>query len=107
MYGAALDSWGEDKAWIDYKDEKGKRVKTYLDVLALGNSLGTGKKSINAPVILITNFDELEKRKDEVKGKIVFYNYGFNPRYVQTGRAYGEAGAYRRGAQVGQHNTEQ
>jgi hypothetical protein len=66
-----------------------------LDVLALGNSYGTGPKGLTAPVILINTFDELEARKDEVKGKIVFYNYKFNPRFVRTFQAYGDANRYR------------
>lgn len=66
-----------------------------LDILALGNSIGTGPKGIRAPVILIHNFDELERRKDEVKGKIVFYNYKFNPLFIETFRAYGDAVRYR------------
>lgn len=86
---------GKDVARIQYTD-KGKQVTTSLDVLALGNSMGTGKEGVKAPVLLINDFDELEKRKDEVKGKIVFYNYPFNPRYVVTMRAYGESGLYRR-----------
>ena len=65
------------------------------DVLALGNSEGTGPKGVMAPVILIHNFDELERRKDEVKGKIVFYNYKFNPLFIETFRAYGDAVRYR------------
>lgn len=87
---------GKDEAWITYRDAAGKDVKTTLDVLALGNSIGTGKNGMQAPVLLINNFDELEKQRDAVKGKIVFYNYPFNPTYVQTGRAYGESGVYRR-----------
>ena len=87
---------GKDVATITYRDDKGKQLKENLDILALGNSMGTGSNGIKAQVILINNFDELEKRKEEVKGKIVFYNYPFNPRYVQTFRAYGESGAYRR-----------
>lgn len=87
---------GKDEAWINYKDEKGKQAKAFLDVLALGNSLGTGDKGIKAPILMVNDFDELEKRKDEVKGKIVFYNNPFNPRYVATGQAYGESGVYRR-----------
>ena len=35
---------GKDIAWIQYADEKGKAVTTSLDVLALGNSLGSGKE---------------------------------------------------------------
>lgn len=87
---------GKDEAWINYEDKNGKQARTYLDILALGNSLGTGINGIKAPVILINNFDELEKRKDDVKGKIVFYNYSFNPRYISPGRAYSEGGVYRR-----------
>ena len=65
-----------------------------LDVIALGNSLGTAKP-VDAKVMLVHNFDELEARKDEVKGKIVFYNYPFNPLFVETFRAYGDAVRYR------------
>ena len=32
---------------------------------------------------------------DRVKGKIIFYNYRMDPRYINTFQAYGEAGAYR------------
>jgi len=66
-----------------------------LDVLALGNSMGTGPKGIHAPAILINTFDELEQHKDELKGKIVFYNYPFNPLFVETFQAYGDAVRYR------------
>ena len=40
---------------------------------------GDGAEGLDAQVMLIHNFDELEQRKDEVKGKIVFYNYPFQP----------------------------
>jgi len=66
-----------------------------LDILALGNSVGTGPAGITAPLVLIHNFDELEQRKDELKGKIVFYNYKFNPLFVETFQAYGDAVRYR------------
>jgi hypothetical protein len=32
---------------------------------------------------------------DQVKGKIVFYNFRMDPRHINTFRAYGEAGVYR------------
>jgi len=73
--------------------DEGRRVG--LDILALGNSLGTGPKGIEAPVVLIHSFEELEQRKNEIKGKIVFYNYAFNPRLVETFRSYGDAVRYR------------
>ncbi len=82
---------GKDEAY--YVGADGKPVQ--LDILALGNSVGTGAKGITAPVILINSKEELEKRNIEVKGKIVFYNYHFNPRFVETFRSYGDAVVYR------------
>ena len=72
----------------------GKNKKS-LTVLSLGNTIGSGKNGVNAKVILINSFDELEKRKDEVKGNIVFYNYKFNPSFIRTFEAYGDAAKYR------------
>ena len=65
-----------------------------LAALALGNSLGSNGL-IDAEVIAVANFDELEKRKDEIKGKIVYYHSVFDPTKVQTFKAYGESGIYR------------
>jgi len=70
-------------------------IKKELDIVALGNSVGTGNKPLTAEVLLVHSFDELERRKDEVKGKIVFYNYKFNPTYVNTFLSYRDAGQYR------------
>ena len=78
---------GEDKAEVT----GGKK----LDVVALGNSMGSGKNGVKAEVLLVNSFDDLEKKRDEVKDKIVFYNYKFNPTYVQTFRSYGDASQYR------------
>ena len=69
--------------------------KLPLDILALGNSLGTGPKGIAAPVILVNSFEELEQRQSEVKGKIVFYNYKFNPLFIRTFSSYADAVRYR------------
>lgn len=66
-----------------------------LDIVALGNSLGTGNNALTAEVVLVNSFDELEKRKEEVKDKIVFYNYRFNPTYINTFLSYRDAGQYR------------
>lgn len=64
-------------------------------VLALGNSVGTGKEGVLAQVIEVKNFDELDRRKEEVKGKIVFFNYPFNKTLLRG--AYGDAVRYRGG----------
>ena len=106
----ALQDAGAEKVWLQEcmvphwvrggKDsaswrDAGNGRQVGLDILALGNSLGTGPKGIEAPVILIHSFEELEQRKNEVKGKIVFYNYTFNPRFIETFRSYGDAVRYR------------
>ena len=67
-----------------------------LNIVALGMSVGTPSNGITAPVVEVKNFTELEALgEDQVKGKIVFYNYRMDPRYINTFRAYGEAGVYR------------
>ncbi len=84
---------GVDKARVIKID--GKKEKRSLDILALGNSIGTGKKGVTAEVIALASFAELEQRSQEVKGKIVFFNYGFNPTIIQPSASYGDAGKYR------------
>jgi hypothetical protein len=74
---------------------KGESRIQPLAVLALGNSMGSNGM-IEAEVLALANFDELEKRKDEVKGKIVYFHSEFDPTKIQTFRAYGESGVYRR-----------
>jgi carboxypeptidase Q len=82
---------GKDEAYVVNAQKKNPK----LDILALGNSVGTGAKGVSAPVMLVNTFAELDQRKDEVKGKIVFYNYRFNDKFVRTFQAYGDAGRYR------------
>src|SRR4029079_13737796 len=81
---------GKDEATALFNSKKDA-----LDILALGNSMGTGKKGITAEVEVVSSFDELETKKDRLKGKIVFYNYKFNPTFVNTFQSYGDAVKYR------------
>lgn len=87
--------------WIRGEKEKGNikltdGSKYQLHLCALGNSEGTGKKGLSAPVIEVKNFEELNKLGTEgIKGKIVFFNFPMNPTYVRSFMAYGESGAYR------------
>jgi hypothetical protein len=109
----AMQEAGADKAWLQQcmvphwvrggTDEAsasftsgGKKQVHKLDVIALGNSMGS-MKPLTAPVMLVNSFEELDKRKDEVKGKIVFYNYKFVPTYIHTFGSYGDAVRYRGG----------
>lgn len=74
---------------------KGKQPVT-LNVVALGNSVGTGKNGIQAPVVEVRSFAELDSLgRKGVEGRIVFFNVPMNPTYIETFRAYGEAGQYR------------
>lgn len=82
---------GKDEAWALTKTSSRKKS---LDVVALGNSVGS-MKPLTAPVLLVNSFADLEAKKDLVKGKIVFYNYKFNPEFVKTFQAYGDAVQYR------------
>lgn len=104
----ALEDAGADKVylqecriphWVRGGKDEAKLItgstSAPLKVLALGNSVGTGAKGITAPVMLVNSFDELEQRQNEVKGKIVFYNYKFNPKLVRTFLAYADAVRYR------------
>ena len=61
----------------------------------MGNSIGTGPKGITAYVIEVKSFDDLESKKDKIKDKIVYYNYKFNPTFIRTFQAYGDAVQYR------------
>ncbi|MDE3126332.1 MAG: M20/M25/M40 family metallo-hydrolase [Bacteroidota bacterium] len=85
---------GKDKATIVQIGNH--TVNRPLSVTALGNSLGTKPGGITAPVLAVRDFADLEAHHAEAKGKIVFFNYPFNPTYIIPGKAYGESGAYRR-----------
>ncbi|RFM29653.1 M20/M25/M40 family metallo-hydrolase [Deminuibacter soli] len=85
---------GKDKASFIYT-AGGKQVSAPVNVLALGNSVGTGAKGVKAELIRVHSFDELDARKNEVKGKIVLYDVPFEETFVQTFEAYGKNVIYR------------
>ncbi len=92
--------------WVRGKKEKCNlsspklKLNKPLNCVALGNCVGTGPTGVNAQVIEVKSFDDLEKLGvEKVKGKIVFYNVFFDQTHVRTGSAYGETVKYRgRGA---------
>ncbi len=85
---------GKDKAAVSFMNNGSKKAKD-IAILALGNSVGTGAKGITAPVLRVKSFDDLEAKKDSVKGKIVFYDVPFDDTLVFTFRAYGKNVIYR------------
>jgi carboxypeptidase Q len=60
-----------------------------LTILGLGGTVGTPASGVTAPVVVMSSFDELERRAAEVKGKIVLFDVPFT--------SYGETVAYRGG----------
>lgn len=103
---------GADKVWLQevmipvwVRGKESLQIKTAngawkkLKMLSLGNSEGTGGKDVTSEIIMIKSLEEYDKlTTDQVKDKIVFFNYPFNQSHVQTFIAYREAGAYRRSA---------
>jgi carboxypeptidase Q len=67
-----------------------------VPVTALGMSVGTGVDGLSAPVIEVHDFDELTKLgKENIEGKIVFFNRPMDPTLINTFSAYGGAGDQR------------
>ena len=61
-----------------------------LTILGLGLSDGTGPEGIEAEILVVKDFDELDVRADEAAGRIVVFappwkNYGTNVRYRVNG----------------------
>ncbi|KAB2907682.1 MAG: M20/M25/M40 family metallo-hydrolase [Ignavibacteriales bacterium] len=63
-------------------------------IAAVGGSVGTNGV-IKTKVIEVAGFDDLEAKKDQVKGKIVFYNFAFPQDVYDSFESYGPTGAYR------------
>jgi carboxypeptidase Q len=86
--------------WVRGEKEVGKIIngKTEINVpiCALGMSPATPKEGLRAQIIELKGLDELAKLGESaIKGKIVFFNRPFDPRFIETGRAYGTAGDQR------------
>ncbi len=70
-----------------------------LRIAALGLSVPTSAAGLNAPLVEIRSFEELQKAGGRVRGAIVFFNHPMDRSFQDTFGAYGEAAQYRtRGA---------
>ncbi len=85
---------GRDTATATYTIN-GKKQTLPLHVLALGNSMGTGAKGVRAEVITVKSYEDLEAKKDQLKGKIVFYDVPFDDTLINPFEAYGKYAGYR------------
>jgi len=74
-------------------------VNEPLPILALGGSEPTPLGGITGEVIVVTSFEELHARKDEVAGRIVLFDHAMKVTEASTFTAYGNAVMFRsRGA---------
>lgn len=75
-----------------------------LVITALGPSVATPPEGLIAPVVVVSNFDELKRLgESRVKGRIVLYNFKFDEAIQDQGsgtEAYSQAVAYRGGGAV-------
>ena len=62
-----------------------------VPVCALGGSISTPLGGLRANVIEVKTFDELFEKKNEIEGKIVFFNRAMRADLVNTFEAYSEA----------------
>lgn len=69
-------------------------AKHKFTILGLGGTVGTPAEGITAEVVVVRNFDELDKLGEQVKGKIVAYNFPMR-KDVSPDQGYGEAVRYR------------
>lgn len=68
------------------------KVRYETQICALGGSIATPPEGIEAEVIEVHSFEELDKLGTaKIKGKIVFYNRPMDPTEIFTFKAYGKA----------------
>jgi hypothetical protein len=105
-----MDSLGLDRVflqevkvphWVRGEKEIGriitKKAKINVNVVALGNAVGTGKKGIEGQVIEVKSLKELALLgREKIEGKIVFFNRPMDVTKIRTFEAYGGAGDQRR-----------
>ncbi|KJD34676.1 peptidase M28 [Tamlana nanhaiensis] len=99
-----LEKLGLDKVWLqpvmvprwirgakEYAFIESKPGKTTdVNICALGGSIATPALGLKANVVEVHNFEELEKLgKENIEGKIVFYNRPMQADLIQTFNAYG------------------
>ncbi len=104
-----LESYGLDSVWLQpvtvSKWERGaaesakilsKTGKIKVNVTALGNSEGSGKKGVKGEIIEVASLEDLKSRSDEeVEGKIVFINEKMDLSLISPEDMYSKAGAIR------------
>lgn len=72
-----------------------------LSILGAGGTVSTPKEGITAEIVEVSSLDEVDELgRENIEGKIVFYNKAFNQRYINQGASYGQTGFQRRSGAV-------
>ncbi len=79
--------WVRGDERLKITDSPNARNKS-LNICALGGSVGTAKGGITAEIIEVKSFEELQTRKDEAKGKLIFFNRPMDPTFVSPFDSY-------------------
>lgn len=79
----------------------GNGEKMMVNVTALGGSISTGDEGILAEIIEVQDWSELEQLgRENIEGKIVFFNEKMNPENLYTFESYGHCVKHRWGGAV-------
>jgi carboxypeptidase Q len=97
---ARVTHWvrGDEHAELTDYPGRPQGVTQALHLTALGGSSATATGGLNARVIVVHDFDELQARSSEVRGNIVLFEARFEQRLADNGEAstaYLQAGQYR------------
>lgn len=100
---AQLDSLGLDRVWLQpvmvpkwvrgtpefaYIETK-PGLTTNVPICALGGSVATPDKGLKTNIVEVQGIEDLEKLgKDQIAGKIVFYNRPMEPKLISTFASY-------------------
>jgi len=68
-----------------------------LHVLGLGGTVGTPKGGVTGPVVVVHSWEELDAKRDAVKGAIVLYDVAMPAWTEEKGSGYGETVRFRGG----------
>jgi len=91
---------GEERGELVEFNGMAKGTIQKVVLTALGGSIATVPNGLTAEIVVVENFDELNRLgRSKISGKIVLYNNKFDQAMAESGfggEAYGQAGLYRR-----------
>lgn len=98
---AMVPHWvrGEERGELVQFEGMAAGTTQKIVLTALGGSIATPKEGITAEIVVVNNFEELERLgRDKIAGKIVLYNVKFDQQVADQGQhftSYGYVAQYR------------